>query len=105
MLHGLSDALPAKLHLTLPSSWKKRRLRVPGGVVLHFADIVGPHRTWIGPVPVTSVEQTLTDCANDCVPPEFVRDAFEQALARGLVDPNAMSSVIAYLDSFFSIQE
>lgn len=28
-LHGLSDALPAKVHLTLPSEWRARRLRIP----------------------------------------------------------------------------
>src|SRR5262245_64187480 len=36
-LHGLSDALPARLHLTLPSAWRGRRFRVPAGVVLHHA--------------------------------------------------------------------
>jgi predicted transcriptional regulator of viral defense system len=35
MLHDLSDALPSKAHLTLPSDWRTRRLRVPKGVVLH----------------------------------------------------------------------
>ncbi len=31
-LHGLSDALSSRLHLTLPAAWSKRRLRVPDGV-------------------------------------------------------------------------
>lgn len=44
-LHDLSDVLPAKVHLSLPVTWKRRRLRVPAGLVLHFADIGGADRT------------------------------------------------------------
>src|SRR5258708_32172472 len=36
-LHGLSDVLPARIHLTLPLSWRSRRFRVPRGLVLHHA--------------------------------------------------------------------
>src|SRR4029079_969576 len=38
-LHELSDALPWQTHLTLPADWRRRRFRVPGGVVLHHADV------------------------------------------------------------------
>ena len=38
-LHDLSDVLPAQVHLTLPEGWRKRRLRVPDGVVV---DAVAP---------------------------------------------------------------
>lgn len=34
MLHDLSDALPAKLHMTVPSAWSERRLRLPKGLPL-----------------------------------------------------------------------
>ena len=37
-LHGLSDSLPAQIHLTLPPDWRQRRLRVPKGLLLHYAD-------------------------------------------------------------------
>jgi hypothetical protein len=62
-LQGLSDALPAQVHVTLPAAWKKRRFRVPEGVVLHHADIESKERTWAGPVPITSVSRTLNDVA------------------------------------------
>ena len=39
LLHGLSDALPEQKHLTVPAAWARRRLRVPGGVDLHFAAV------------------------------------------------------------------
>ena len=44
-LHDLSDLLPAQIHLTLPAAWHARRLRVPDGVVLHYADVDETERT------------------------------------------------------------
>jgi predicted transcriptional regulator of viral defense system len=102
MLHGLSDVLPAVVHLTLPLSWERRRLRVPKGVILHFADFDTSERAWCGAVPVTSVARTLIDCAAARVAPEFVRDAFEQAASRGLIERDAVPSVVAYLKQFYS---
>ncbi|MCP4602752.1 MAG: hypothetical protein GY847_19925 [Proteobacteria bacterium] len=101
-LHGLSDVMPAKVYLTLPSFWKRRRLRVPEGVVLHFTDIEDADRTWFGAVPVTTVTRTLGDCADARVAPDFVRDAFEEAADRGLVDRNSLPNVASYLKQFFS---
>jgi len=61
-LHGLTGAQPAQHHLTLPASWAKRRLVVPGGVVLHFGDVAAHERCWVGPVPVTTPSRTRADC-------------------------------------------
>src|SRR5262245_47209826 len=38
-LHNLSDVLPSRVHLTVPTAWRGRRLRVPRGVVLHHANV------------------------------------------------------------------
>src|SRR5690606_29791935 len=62
-LHGLSDALPVQLHLTVPHAWRARRFRRPEHVVLHFADVAPADCAWAGPVPITSVIRTLNDCA------------------------------------------
>ncbi|MFZ5475410.1 MAG: type IV toxin-antitoxin system AbiEi family antitoxin domain-containing protein [Myxococcota bacterium] len=83
-LHGLSDALPARHHLTVPSSWARRRLRVPEGLRLHFADVGGAETTWVGPVPVTVAGRTLRDCVADHVSPDLVAQAVRDGLARGL---------------------
>src|SRR5260370_462993 len=85
MLHELSDVLPARAHLTVPEKWRLRRLRVPEGVVLHYADLPKRERVWIGVVPVTSVPRTLADCAADHFPPDLLSAAVDQALTRGLV--------------------
>lgn len=83
-LHQLSDALPAHLHLTLPASWSKRRLLVPEGLRLHFADIGEGERAWVGPVPVTAPVRTLRDCQTAHVAPDLVAQAVRDGLARGL---------------------
>ncbi len=84
-LHDLSDVLPARIHLTLPVAWAKRRFRVPEGVVLHHADIAKRERTWMGTVPVTSPRRTLIDVRRANVSPEIVEQAIRQAAARGLI--------------------
>lgn len=83
-LHQLSDALPAHLHLTLPASWAKRRLVVPDGLRLHFADVAADERAWVGAVPVTTPVRTIRDCAAAHVPPDLVAQAVRDGLARGL---------------------
>ncbi len=99
-LHGLSDVLPAKIHLTLPSGWRRRRFRVPEGVVLHHADVPEEDRTWFGTVPTTKVRRTLGDCAYAGLSPELLRQAAEQALHRGLVGESELSEVKAALEPF-----
>jgi predicted transcriptional regulator of viral defense system len=99
-LHGLSDVLPAQLHLTLPVSWRRRRLRVPPGVCLHFGDVTEGDRRWFGPVPVTSPTRTLDDCAADSLSPELLRGATLDALKRGLVTRSELAAVEAALTPF-----
>jgi predicted transcriptional regulator of viral defense system len=84
-LHGLSDVLPARIHLTLPAAWAKRRLRVLAGVVLHHADVAKTERVWVGSVPVTSPRRTLLDARRANISPELVEQATRQALTRGLL--------------------
>ncbi len=84
-LHDLSDVLPGKVHLTLPASWRRRRLRVPQDLVLHFADIGDAERTSFSAVPVTTPLRTLGDCIDSDVSPSLVRQAILQARRRGLI--------------------
>ena len=99
-LHGLSDVLPAQIHLTLPAAWRRRRLRVPPGVVLHHGDVPPEDRAWFGPVPATSPRRTLADCARDLVSPEHLRQAAQQALRRGLVVKDDLAEVERALAPF-----
>ena len=99
-LHGLSDVLPAKIHLTLPLSWRRRRFRVPRGLVLHHADVSRGERTGVGTVPVTSARRTLNDCAIAGLSPDLLRQGAKQALTRGLVTKAEIGEVQKALKSF-----
>jgi predicted transcriptional regulator of viral defense system len=99
-LHGLSDVLPGHIHLTLPAEWRRRRFRVPKGVVLHHADVPPGDRAWFGPVPVTSPRRTLIDCAREKVSPDLLRQAAQQAMRRGLVVKGDLPDVEQALQPF-----
>ncbi|HWO21206.1 MAG TPA: type IV toxin-antitoxin system AbiEi family antitoxin domain-containing protein [Kofleriaceae bacterium] len=97
-LHGLSDVLPARVHLTLPSDWRRRRFRTPPDVVLHHADVPPRDRAWFGAIPMTSPRRSLNDCARNGLSPELLRAATQQALRRGLVTPGELSDGERQLD-------
>lgn len=99
-LLGLSDVLPAQIHITLPRKWRLRRLRVPAGVVLHYADLPEADRHWFGAVPVTTPRRTLNDCARGGLSPELLRQAAQQALRRGLATRAALGPVEEALEPF-----
>ncbi|MCB9652570.1 MAG: type IV toxin-antitoxin system AbiEi family antitoxin domain-containing protein [Deltaproteobacteria bacterium] len=83
-LHGLSDALPARVHVTLPLEWMHRRFRVPPGVALYYAEIKNEESAWFGSIPVTTPIRTLADCIAAHVSPELLDPAIHQAARRGL---------------------
>lgn len=99
-LHGLSDALPARVHLTLPSAGGRRRFRIPADVMLHFADVPAEDRTWFGPVPTTNARRSLNDSAREGLSPELLLHAAQQALRRGLVAKVELGDVEAALEPF-----
>ncbi len=99
-LHGLSDVLPARVHLTLPSAWRRRRLRVPADVILHHADVAPEDRAWFGALPISNARRSLNDCAREGVSPELLRQAAEQALRRGLVVKAELGAVETALEPF-----
>ena len=84
MLHGLSDALPDRVDLTVPMAWRGRRIKVPPIVRLHRAEIADADWTWSGPVPVTNPLRTLTDCVVDHVQPDLIAQAVRDGMRRGL---------------------
>jgi predicted transcriptional regulator of viral defense system len=82
-LHELSDAIPTRVHLSVPIGFRKR---APRGCVLHRARLAtADAEDWEG-LRVTAPLQTLIDLADEG---RFGREqlgrAVEDALARGLV--------------------
>lgn len=87
-LHDLSDALPGRVHMTLPPEVVLRRRSVPAGLRIHPGSVPAPDRTWSGAVPVTRPLRTLRDCLDASVSPELVHQAIGTGLARGLFSPS-----------------
>lgn len=96
-LHDLSDALPGKVHMTVPPSWRRRRLRVPAGLVLHFADVGDADRASYSAVPVTAPLRTLRDCIEANVASDLVRQGILQARRRGIVSAKDEARLVAEL--------
>ena len=90
--HGLSDLLPHQVEMTVPLSWSRRRLRVPKGLLLHYADLRSADRGWHGPVPMTRAARTVLDCAAENVSPEFIEQAIRQGVQRGLFAADEVAS-------------
>jgi predicted transcriptional regulator of viral defense system len=82
-LHGLSDLMPKKVHLSVPRGFRKRS---PRGVVLHKQDLTEEDvEEWIG-FRVTTPLKTIRDAArSQKTSPEHLESAVREAVARGLV--------------------
>lgn len=95
--HELSDVLPVDVCMTLPTAWRARRLRLPPGLRLYYADLTAGERAWHGPVRVTKPYRTLSDCIDADFRPDLVLQAFDEACARGLLSDDEVQLVNAKL--------
>ena len=97
-LYDLSDVLPAQVETTVPAAWRRRRL--PEVLRLHYADVPGEERGWVGHVPVTMPLRMVRDCVAAAVAPDLVRQAVEEGIARGRFGEEEVAEVVAWLDGF-----
>lgn len=81
-LYAISDASPAKVHVTLPASARIRRV-VPRHLVLHYAALEPDEVQEIEGVPVTTPERTIRDVHADHIGPALVRQAIEDGRRTG----------------------
>lgn len=84
-IHDLSDVLPKKVHLTLPSDEKPVRRQVPEWLQVHFDDIPDDEKQWHDIVRVTQPERTLVDVAVDKLDIDQLKQAVEDAKRHGYV--------------------
>lgn len=85
-LHGLSDVIPRRIHLTVPRRLRWVRRRVPKGVLVHTTvrhlsekDVVRR-----GALRVTSAARSIVDAAEAGSGPEQIVASARQALREGL---------------------
>jgi predicted transcriptional regulator of viral defense system len=84
-LHDLSDVMPAKLHMTVPSSFR-RSSEIPCVLVLHLADVPQSDIGTAHGVRVTNPMRTILDLlASGEVPLATLRQALREALRQGLI--------------------
>ncbi len=86
-LLDLSDALPGRVHMTVPPSWRYPRFSVPEHVTLHVAEPPPADVQWLGYVPITSPARTIADCIEADVTPTWIEQAITQARRRKLITP------------------
>jgi len=84
-LHDLSDVMPAKLHMTVPRSFR-RNSEIPRVLVLHFADLPQSEIGIAHGVRVSMPMRTILDLLEGGeVPLATLRQALLQGLRRGLI--------------------
>jgi len=82
-LHQLSDVLPAKVHLTVPPSFRKT---APRGCLLHKAHLAAADAEAREGFAITKPLRTLLDAARDSgITDEQLDRAIRDAIRRGLV--------------------
>lgn len=82
----LSDALPDRIHVTVPRSASRRR----PGLALHTNRLDPPDVTTVAGLPVTTVPRTIADVASSGLAEEQISQAVRQAIERGLVSESAL---------------
>src|SRR5229473_5094726 len=84
-LYDLSDLNPAKLHMTVPTGFR-RNSDIPGILVLHYFDLPGTDVQTAQGFKFTRPLRTILDLIEaGTVERNFIRQALRQALDRGLI--------------------
>ena len=85
-LHGLSDAMPTEIHITVPRGASLRR----AGIRLHTNVLRANEITsWQG-LPVTIIERTIADVAANGAQEWIIEQAIREALNRGRTLPEVL---------------
>ncbi len=84
-IYDLSDLMPEKLHVTVPTGFR-RNSRIPRVLVLHYDDLPERDSELVRGVRVTKALRTVLDLlATGDVPPSVLRQALGDGLRRGLI--------------------
>ena len=84
-LYDLSDLNPAKLHMTVPTDFR-RNSEIPGILVLHYADLPDSDVQNAQGFKFTRPLRTILDLIEaGTVERNFIRQALRQAIDRGLI--------------------
>ena len=94
-LHELSDANPSRLHMTVPMTFRKSA-EIPSALVLHRSNIPSDDMQEMFGVRCTKPLRTIIDLAVEGKTDKaLLRQAIQEALARGLIAKNDLNRVNA----------
>lgn len=82
VIYGLSDASPAKVHVTLPAALRIRRT-APTYLVLHYADLNPNDEQRVEGVPVTTPARAIRDAHVSHLGPALIRQAISDGRRTG----------------------
>jgi predicted transcriptional regulator of viral defense system len=92
-LYELSDLNPAKLHMTVPTHFR-RNSDIPAILVLHYTDLANEDVQTAQGFKYTRPLRTILDLIEaDSVERTFLRQALRQALQRGLITRSELKRV------------
>ncbi len=87
-LYELSDALPGEIHIIMPRTGSRRRRQIR----LHTHRLKADEITRRAGLPVTTPARTIADVAVAGMADEFVQQAVQEAIRRGLVTRRALEA-------------
>ena len=90
--YELSDVMPAKIHLTVPKSFRKQ---APEEALLHYADLPDDAIRKQDGYRITTPLRTLLDVAASPLSPEHLQAATTDALKSGLVRHEDLEAAVA----------
>jgi predicted transcriptional regulator of viral defense system len=92
-IHELSDIMPAKMHMTVPSRFR-RRIEIPIVLYLHYANLEQAEIEERQGYRVTTPLRTLRDVFEaETVADNFLAQSVHQALERGLITHEELLSL------------
>jgi predicted transcriptional regulator of viral defense system len=93
-LHDLSDVMPAKLHMTVPKSFR-RFAPIPRALILHRANLSPQDSESIQGVQVTKPLQTVVDLLTEGrVSKDVLIQALREGLRRGIITTAAIKQTV-----------
>jgi predicted transcriptional regulator of viral defense system len=96
-LYDLSDVMPAKLHMTVPKSFR-RNSEIPRALVLHFANLPQDDIGAVHEVRVTKPMRTILDLLEGGeMSPATLRQVLREALRRGLIRRSEIAAARKHL--------
>jgi hypothetical protein len=79
----------------VPFPWKRRQIRIPRGLVLHYGLPPEESRTWHDCFPVTTPLQTVVDCQVAHLSPDLLEQARSEGITRGLFTASDLDEAFA----------